>query len=541
MANIRIRDLANLASSSASDDFLALDGLANGTRKLNAFSPTFGGNATVGGTLTVNGTSATIGTNTGAPGLIVKGGASGTNGGGYLLVENGSGGSVIGIGNVSAIAGGAFNNDPVIWCPNTETLRFYFGSTQYASISNVGNASFSGTVTAAGTAAVVADGAAGKVTINGYAGGWQTWYGFNGSSGTFRGGFGGYGNNDSLSYYFVGDSYNSNIARFMAGGNLLIGTAVDSGAKLQVGTNTTTAAGGMIFGTDVSLYRSAADTLKTDDAFYIQRDINQEFFAFNAANGSTGTSALVTASVSNGSYGAGFTMGGQNFTNNAFLRGNRLALTGPFDINYVSAQHYFWLGGGGAGTSTAGSQLVFSIGVGGKLTHVPLSFSTASWLTNGALLEFNSATVTNNSTAASGTVASAVAYSLAVPAFAATNASVTTTNAATFYVAGNPVASSNQTFTNAWGIWNAGRTKLGGFVRIDDNSTSSSKDTGCLVVEGGVGVEENVNVGGFYGLVDGIAAPGAATGYARIYVDTADGDLKVVFGDGTVKTLATDS
>ncbi len=55
MANIRIRDLANLASSSASDDFLALDGLANGTRKLDAFSPTFGGNATVGGTLTVNG------------------------------------------------------------------------------------------------------------------------------------------------------------------------------------------------------------------------------------------------------------------------------------------------------------------------------------------------------------------------------------------------------------------------------------------------------------------------------------------------------
>lgn len=40
---------------------------------------------------------------------------------------------------------------------------------------------------------------------------------------------------------------------------------------------------------------------------------------------------------------------------------------------------------------------------------------------------------------------------------------------------------------------------------------------------------------------DGVAAPGAGTGKARIYVDTADGDLKVVFADGTIKTLATDT
>lgn len=42
-------------------------------------------------------------------------------------------------------------------------------------------------------------------------------------------------------------------------------------------------------------------------------------------------------------------------------------------------------------------------------------------------------------------------------------------------------------------------------------------------------------------LVDGITAPATATGFASIYVDTADGDLKVKFGDGTVKTIATDT
>jgi hypothetical protein len=54
MADIRIKDLTTPASSTASDDFIAVDGTTNGTRKLNAFSPTFGGNATVTGTLTAN-------------------------------------------------------------------------------------------------------------------------------------------------------------------------------------------------------------------------------------------------------------------------------------------------------------------------------------------------------------------------------------------------------------------------------------------------------------------------------------------------------
>lgn len=51
--------------------------------------------------------------------------------------------------------------------------------------------------------------------------------------------------------------------------------------------------------------------------------------------------------------------------------------------------------------------------------------------------------------------------------------------------------------------------------------------------------------GGLYaGVVavkDGVTAPGATSGMATIYVDTSDGDLKVVFSDGTVKTIVTDT
>ena len=42
-------------------------------------------------------------------------------------------------------------------------------------------------------------------------------------------------------------------------------------------------------------------------------------------------------------------------------------------------------------------------------------------------------------------------------------------------------------------------------------------------------------------LKDGINSPNPKTGYAIIYVDSADGDLKIKFGDGTVKTIVTDS
>lgn len=51
----------------------------------------------------------------------------------------------------------------------------------------------------------------------------------------------------------------------------------------------------------------------------------------------------------------------------------------------------------------------------------------------------------------------------------------------------------------------------------------------------------NVHVAGYVSIGDGITAPGAGTGAARIYVDSADGDLKIVFADGTVKTIVTDT
>lgn len=46
---------------------------------------------------------------------------------------------------------------------------------------------------------------------------------------------------------------------------------------------------------------------------------------------------------------------------------------------------------------------------------------------------------------------------------------------------------------------------------------------------------------GALGIADGITAPATVAGMAQIYVDTADGDLKVKFGDGVVKTIVLDT
>ena len=43
-----------------------------------------------------------------------------------------------------------------------------------------------------------------------------------------------------------------------------------------------------------------------------------------------------------------------------------------------------------------------------------------------------------------------------------------------------------------------------------------------------------------YTLTDGVVIPDKIIGTATIYIDKADGDLKIKFGDGTVKTIVTD-
>lgn len=74
-------------------------------------------------------------------------------------------------------------------------------------------------------------------------------------------------------------------------------------------------------------------------------------------------------------------------------------------------------------------------------------------------------------------------------------------------------------------------TTSGGRLIFSTTSTGSTGSAQQVMVpeDGGIA------------LVDGITAPATLSGWAKIYVDSADGDLKVKFGDGTVKTIVVDT
>lgn len=53
--------------------------------------------------------------------------------------------------------------------------------------------------------------------------------------------------------------------------------------------------------------------------------------------------------------------------------------------------------------------------------------------------------------------------------------------------------------------------------------------------------EERLDVNGVIAITDGVSTPDASSGKAKIYVDSSDGDLKIRFGDGTIKTIVIDT
>ena len=71
MADIRIKDLATTATTTASDDFMAVDGATNGTRKLSAAAPAFLTSVTTPSLTSPASTNLTLGLGTGGTALTL--------------------------------------------------------------------------------------------------------------------------------------------------------------------------------------------------------------------------------------------------------------------------------------------------------------------------------------------------------------------------------------------------------------------------------------------------------------------------------------
>ena len=95
-------------------------------------------------------------------------------------------------------------------------------------------------------------------------------------------------------------------------------------------------------------------------------------------------------------------------------------------------------------------------------------------LMDGAWLNVASATYTDNVTAASGTAPRFIAYAFQRPAVAAANSSVTTTDAATVFIASAPVAGTNMTLTSRYALWvDQGDVRIGGAITASGSAAVS--------------------------------------------------------------------
>lgn len=181
--------------------------------------------------------------------------------------------------------------------------------------------------------------------------------------------------------------------------------------------------------------------------------------------------------------------------------------------------------------NVTGGNLVTTRVVQGSTVTTSGSKSASAWGTGGIGFIATGETYTDSSTAASGTVANAHIHSIARPTIAAANFTVTVSKAASFYVAGAPIAGGNITITNPYAIQVAA-----GIVQLDTSTTSSNTTTGALRVVGGVGIGENLNVGGNLSVTGNISVNKVSANLVTQSVGTSIAGAGVTQGDGTVLT-----
>lgn len=103
------------------------------------------------------------------------------------------------------------------------------------------------------------------------------------------------------------------------------------------------------------------------------------------------------------------------------------------------------------------------------------------------------------------------------------------------------MTTANLTLTDALHINSSGVLGL----RLQSNEYQGTGGTLTNQVNNSAGVHferrDRAHDGNYLPLVDSVSTVGVLSGQALIFVDTADGDLKVRFGDGTLKLIVTDT
>jgi hypothetical protein len=194
--------------------------------------------------------------------------------------------------------------------------------------------------------------------------------------------------------------------------------------------------------------------------------------------------------------------------------------------------------------SSTGSAILYvssggNVGIGNSspagLLDVSGSYTGTLSGSQGKILSMSASTLTDNTTAASSTNVNVVFDSIAAPTLNATNAFVTTTNASTFYIAGGPIAGTNENITNSYALNVAGQTEIGASLTNDTSTTEQ-----LLLVNGSSYSFASSSTASMYGTKTAIALGGgnnAAAG-AFLYGDlnqvtsnlTSGGQVNTIYG-----------
>lgn len=266
-------------------------------------------------------------------------------------------------------------------------------------------------------------------------------------------------------FTIINNSTNSVTVRSSGANNILVLSASQTGKFVCIGTTLTTAADWVGIHTGSTTYTgTGSNVLATSPTFATSVVGGASMAVFNT------TSTTVNA------FGAATTMtigGTSTATATASFMANATASGSTKTVNIGTA--------GAAGSTTninigsaVGTTAVSNINLSGKIIRPATSSNVAAWTTSGQALDIASATFTDTSTAAAGTVASRVATSIQIPTFASTNA-ITVTGASTFYIAGAPTAGTNTTITNPYALnINAGNVRIGEFTTAGVVANSAS-------------------------------------------------------------------
>lgn len=114
---------------------------------------------------------------------------------------------------------------------------------------------------------------------------------------------------------------------------------------------------------------------------------------------------------------------------------------------------------------------------------------------------------------------------------------INTANTFTIGYGVSSVSKLNNTVSNSLGLGFSETTPSFLFAKTADSYLNGSGNVSI----GSTTANAKLDVAGDIAITDGMTAPTATVGKAKIYVDSADGDLKIIFGDGTVKTITTDT